>query len=408
MKVLHICTADEGGAGLCCLRIHQALLKEGVDSKVLMLRTKHTAMAGVYQYTKGHIIDFLWRGINKILRLCHLELDDYNRVINLTKRTKIFATLPTSPIDVSHHPLVKEADLIHLHWVDNFVDYPSFFRNVDKPIVWTLHDEGMFSGVFHFTDGRKLNEPLDEKYLKVKLRAVHQIKNLGIVFLSKMMRDKFSDNEMVKGRPNTIINNPVDCDLFEPVEKSKARDIMKIPQDAIVFSFVAGKIADPWKGLSVLSKTLQKMKIPNALIMAVGGEQEYSELPLVHPVGSVRGPRNMSIAYSCADYFVMPSRKEAFAQTPIESMACGVPAIVFPVSGTDELITPQNGVRADDFTEESLEQAIKAAMTTPYDSKAIRQDMITRFSPNVIAKKYIAFYHQIMMIENTDQLLWNN
>lgn len=389
MKVLHICTADEGGAGLCCLRIHQALLKEGVDSKVLMLRTKHTAMAGVYQYTKGHIIDFLWRGINKILRLCHLELDDYNRVINLTKRTKIFATLPTSPIDVSHHPLVKEADLIHLHWVDNFVDYPSFFRNVDKPIVWTLHDEGMFSGVFHFTDGRKLNEPLDEKYLKVKLRAVHQIKNLGIVFLSKMMRDKFSDNEMVKGRPNTIINNPVDCDLFEPVEKSKARDIMKIPQDAIVFSFVAGKIADPWKGLSVLSKTLQKMKIPNALIMAVGGEQEYSELPLVHPVGSVRGPRNMSIAYSCADYFVMPSRKEAFAQTPIESMACGVPAIVFPVSGTDELITPQNGVRADDFTEESLEQAIKAAMTTPYDSKAIRQDMITRFSPNVIAKNIL-------------------
>jgi glycosyltransferase involved in cell wall biosynthesis len=87
--------------------------------------------------------------------------------------------------------------------------------------------------------------------------------------------------------------------------------------------------------------------------------------------------------------------KEAFAQTPIESMACGVPAIVFPVSGTDELITPQNGVRADDFTEESLRQAIKTAMSTSFDSKAIRQDMITRFSPNVIAKKYIAFYHQI-------------
>lgn len=400
MKVLHICTADEGGAGLCCLRIHQALLKAGIDSKVLMLRTHHTDMTGVHQYTKGHIIDFLWRGFNKILRLCHLELDDYNRVINLTKQTKIYATLPTSPIDVSHHPLVKEADLIHLHWVDNFVDYPSFFRNIDKPIVWTLHDEGLFSGVFHFTDGRKLHEPFDEKYLNIKLKAVHQIKNLGIVFLSKMMRDRFSDDEMVKGRPNMIINNPVDCDLFEPVEKSKARDIMKIPQDAKVFSFVAGKIADPRKGLSVLSRTLQKMKIPNALIMAVGGEQEYSELPLVHPVGPVRGGRNMSIAYSCADYFVMPSMKEAFAQTPIESMACGVPAIVFPVSGTDELITPQNGVRADDFTDESLEQAIKTAMSTSYDSKAIRQDMITRFSPSVIAKEYISFYHQILKLED--------
>jgi len=401
MKVLHICTADEGGAGLCCLRIHQALLNEGIDSKVLMLRTKHTDIVGVYQYTKGHIIDFLWRGFNKILRLCHLELDDYNRVINLTKRTKIYATLPTSPIDVSHHPLVKEADLIHLHWVDNFVDYPSFFRNIDKPIVWTLHDEGMFSGVFHFTEGKNLHEPLDEKYLDIKFKAVHQIKNLGIVFLSKMMKNMFSDNDMVNGRPNTVINNPVDCDLFEPIEKSKARDIMKIPHNAIVFSFVAGKIADPRKGLSVLSRSLQRMRIPNAWIMAVGGEQEYSELPLVHPVGPVMGARNMSVAYSCADYFVMPSKKEAFAQTPIESMACGIPAIVFPVSGTDELITPQNGIIADDFTEESLEKAIKAAMLTSYDSTIIRQDMITRYSPNVIANKYISFYRHIFELEDT-------
>lgn len=401
MKVLHICTADEGGAGLCCLRIHQALLKAGIDSKVLMLRTHHTDMTGVHQYTKGHIIDFLWRGFNKILRLSHLELNDYNRVVNLTRRTKIFATLPTSLIDVSHHPLVKEADLIHLHWVDNFVDYPSFFRNIDKPIVWTLHDEGMFSGVFHFTDGKNLHEPLDEKYLDIKFKAVHQIKNLGIVFLSKMMKNMFSDNDMVNGRPNTVINNPVDCDLFEPIEKSKARDIMKIPHNAIVFSFVAGKIADPRKGLSVLSRSLQRMKIPNAWIMAVGGEQEYSELPLVHPVGSVMGARNMSVAYSCADYFVMPSKKEAFAQTPIESMACGIPAIVFPVSGTDELITPQNGIIADDFTEEALEKAIKTAMLTSYDSTIIRQDMITRFSPNVIANKYISFYRQILELEDT-------
>lgn len=92
----------------------------------------------------------------------------------------------------------------------------------------------------------------------------------------------------------------------------------------------------------------------------------------------------------------MPSKKEAFAQTPIESMACGVPAIVFPVSGTDELITPQNGVQAIDFTDKSLEEAISQAMSVTYDGKAIRQDMIERFSPKVIAKKYINFYEQML------------
>ena len=52
-------------------------------------------------------------------------------------------------------------------------------------------------------------------------------------------------------------------------------------------------------------------------------------MPFVHPVENLYGPRAMSVAYSCADYFVMPSKKEAFAQTPMESMACGVPALVF-------------------------------------------------------------------------------
>lgn len=42
LKVLHICTTDRGGAGLCCLRIHQALLKQGVDSKVLTLNKYST------------------------------------------------------------------------------------------------------------------------------------------------------------------------------------------------------------------------------------------------------------------------------------------------------------------------------------------------------------------------------
>ena len=396
MKVLHITTKDSGGAGLCCLRIHKALLDQGVDSKVLVLEKSSKDVPEIYSSKKFKIQSILWKGMNKVLRTLKLDITSYNKVITLSKKIGITCSIPTSVYDVSTNSLVKWADLIHLHWVDNFIDYPSFFRNIDKPIVWTLHDEGLFSGVFHFTDGRKLHEPFDEKYLNIKLKAVHQIKNLGIVFLSKMMRDRFSDDEMVKGRPNMIINNPVDCDLFEPVEKSKARDIMKIPQDAKVFSFVAGKIADPWKGLSVLSRTLQKMKIPNALIMAVGGEQEYSELPLVHPVGPVRGGRNMSIAYSCADYFVMPSMKEAFAQSPMESMACGVPAIVFPVSGTDELINSKNGVRAKSFTPQDLEAAIRQAISTKYDATSIRQDMINRFSPEIIAKRYIAFYDKIL------------
>lgn len=395
LKVLHICTSDIGGAGLCCLRIHRSLVKEGVDSKVLMLRTSHIKDEGVFVYKKGRIKDLLWRLCNKIIRLCGLEITDYNKSINLTKKVKIFTTLPVSIFDLTKNSLVTDADIIHLHWIDNFIDYPSFLAKVNKPIVWTQHDEGLFSGIYHFVDGKKFENSIEKKYYRIKFDAVQSAKNIGIVLLSKSMYDRFHTDPMISGKMITVINNPVDCSSFHPINKAEARKIMGIPEEALVFSFAAGKIADPWKGLSCLSKALQEMNIHDTWIMAIGGTNGYGNLPLVHTTGPLSGPEAMSIAYSCADYFVMPSKKEAFAQTPIESMACGVPAIVFPVSGTEELINDINGVRANGFAIADLKQAISTAMEHKYDSYLIRQDMINRFSPAHIAKEYMSFYKEI-------------
>lgn len=396
LKVLHICTSDNGGAGLCCVRIHKALLEQGINSRVLFLRKTRTNDFGVYESKKYKLVFTFWRIFNRLLRIIHLDITDYNKVISLSKKINIACNIPTSIIDVTNHPLVKWADIIHLHWIDNFVDYPSFFEKIDKPIVWTQHDEGLFSGVYRFSDGKEFNSPLEDRFYPIKYKAVHNAKQLGIVFLSKMMYDRFHDDKMISGRKSTIINNPVDCKSFSPVDKKVARNKMNIPEDALVFSFVAYNIMDPRKGLVDLSKTIKRMKLKNAWIMAVGGTDGYKNLPYVHPVGRLNGPEDLSTAYSCADFFVMPSKKEAFAQTPIESMACGIPAIVYPFSGTDELITPINGIRTKGFTPKDLEEAITKALSTQYSSKAIRDDMTYRFSPEVIAKKYICFYNNML------------
>ncbi|MDR2993391.1 MAG: hypothetical protein LBV11_06090, partial [Bacillus cereus] len=65
------------------------------------------------------------------------------------------ASIPFSSYRLENHPLIKEADIIHLHWIaDNFLNYPTFFKNIKQPIVWTLHDINPFRGIFHF-DGDK-------------------------------------------------------------------------------------------------------------------------------------------------------------------------------------------------------------------------------------------------------------
>lgn len=394
MNILHICTEDSGGAGLCCLRIHDSLLQLGENSKVLVL-TKRSSDKNVFAF--GHKRYMAWKAINKIIRGLKLEITDFNQAYNLSAKTGCCYTVPLSIIDVSRNKLVEQADIIHLHWIDNFIDYPSFFRKVNKPIIWTLHDESLFYGTAHYSNDAIKNSSLEKKYYDIKYRAINDIKNLGIVFLSEMMFNKFSSHEMVRNRAKTIINNSVDFKLFHPINKVEAREIFGINQKSLVFTFVAVNLLDPRKGLNILSEAIQELNIPNAIILAVGNVTKGLKLPpYVYPVGPISDSERMSAAYSCADYFVMPSKQEAFAQTPLEAMSCGVPAIVCPVSGSKELINKNNGIITNGFDVQDVKNGIINATRINYNNEDIRNDIISRFSPRIIAEKYIDFYHKIL------------
>lgn len=393
MKILHICTKDHGGAGLCCLRIHQALMKQGIDSRVLVLEKRgdcpEVYAAGCAPGRWGSLLN---RIVNKVLRLMLLKITNFNRRLAFMQKYGAYCSLPVSGYDISGNSLVREADILHLHWINNFVDYPSFFKKVQKPMVWTLHDENLFLGITHYAQYQIAQNILEKKYYKKKQEAVAQIKNLSIVFLSEMMQQRYVHHEMIQGRYSTIINNAVDYKKFLPVDKKKARSMFHIAEDVVVFAFVAASLNDERKGLGSLVETLARMNIPNAMILAAGDNGKGQEWPLTKSTGAIYDTEKLSAAYSCADYFVMPSRQEAFAQSPMEAMACGVPVIAFPVSGMDELITKMNGVKCSGFTSEDLEKGIRIAMNTSYDAETIRKDVIDRFSPEVITKKYIELY----------------
>lgn len=197
--------------------------------------------------------------------------------------------------------------------------------------MWTLHDENLFCGIRHY-EKPALDSPLESKYYDIKLRSIKRINNLGIVFLSNMMYESFHNREMAKGRQMTTINNSVDYEAFRPLNKQQTRHLLGINKESIVFVFVAAWINEKRKGLDLLSETLQRMNIPNAVIQAVGNNKEEIKRKNVISIGAKYSSKELCAAYSCGDYFVMPSKKEAFAQTPLEAMACGLPVIVFPLA----------------------------------------------------------------------------
>lgn len=396
MKILHISNNDSSGAGLCAYRLHTAMKLEGIDSRMLVFKKIHksdNSVMEVFKYRK-----FIYRFFHALLRKMRIFVYEYDRLVNMSQQNHTCYTRPVSPFDLTNHPWVKDADIIHLHWVDDFFDQVKFIKKIKKPIVWTLHDENFFYGVSHYQNKIIENDPLEIKYRLIKQKMVDDSFNLNFVLLSNFFVRKFGQMSILQNHNVKVIPNSVDCSKYKMQDKFVARNLLGLNSDFIYFVFVAYSITDENKGLDKLIKTVDELNELNDRyrIIAIGNNNGFVEYRTVIETGLIQDSDLMSMWMSAADFFVMPSLQEAFSQSPIEAMSCGKPAIVFPVSGTEELITDENGVVCSGFHTKDLFDGIKKALTKKYDSNAIRRDVSERFSAQTILKEYFDYYKQIL------------
>lgn len=402
MKIVHIVTSDYTGAGLCAKRICKAQRDLGLDA-ILLVKEKTSNDNYIIQYPSS-FLSFVKKNWIKVLRKLHLY--QMNRELNfahLMTQYKFWGSLPVSSYRLDKSSLIRKADIIHLHYIDDFIDYPSFFRLINKKIIWTQHDESINFGISHYTNAyNNLPEKikrLDCYYYKLKQNALTQAKDLMLVSLSEMMYNFNRSHSFTQNMPDTIIHNSVDYNIYKPIDKEKAREFFNISKHCIILLFAAADISDKRKGLRDLVKAAAKINNPNIKICTIGlNNRKVDDIKGLIRLGTIKDPQIMSYAYSAADYFIMPSFQEAFAQTPLEAMACGKPVIAYPCSGTKELINKNNGIVCKDFTVDSLVDAIIEAMHINYNSKDIRKFIINNYSPEKIAQQYLSLY--IKMLQN--------
>lgn len=396
MKVLHISYTDSGGAGLCCLRIHKSLLEQGVDSKVVVFEKK-TDLPEVYQYG-SKVVVFIYKVISKLFAIAGMNITMRSKVLAMVKKNGGAYSSPLSPIDLTKCSLVEWADIIHLHWVNFYLDYPTFFGKVRKPMVWTLHDENLFCGAAHYTRDVFPNNKTEKYLTSLKTELIGSIDNIGIVFLSEYMHSTFHNYPIVNNKRQVVINNSVDGSKFHLYDKQAMRRQYDIPQSKIVVAFLAFEIFDPRKGLKALVGALQSRRdFDKFLILAIGGNFYNEQIPpMVKAVGRVNDSEELSRLLCCSDFFAMPSYQEGFAQSPMEAMACGLPVVAFPCSGTSELINESNGIICRDFTQSALEEGVERLLSRDYDAKKIRDYITSNFAPKVIAMKYMSLYSELL------------
>lgn len=410
LKVLHITYTTSGGAGIAVLRLHKALLAQGVESKVLVGQTDIVSndivkvtetMRGRFKVPKIPFADKVIRAFRrKGLCMTYMEKLEYE-LAKLDRKYPAYFDLPLSSFELEKHPLAEWADVINIHWISGFIDFPTFFAYVKKPIVWTMHDLNPFYGGFHHI---RLREKYFEQYkhletesYNIKKEAVSSIENMTLVALSSEMERLMRKHEIYNNKRVFKIHNCVEPSCFSKLDKTIVREMLGLPTDKKVLLFVNKNMNDSEKGLTELVNSLEMIDSDEIMLVCVGDgvvPESKKRIDARH-YNSVKDTIWLTMLYSATDFLVQPSHQEAFPLTPIEAMCCGTPVIITPVSGAEDMINESNGVIADGYSSADIARAIKLALCRQYDSGKIRDYVVENFSPEHIATQYIGVYSRL-------------
>ena len=139
MKVLHVCYSDfDGGAAKAANRLHQAQLKEGINSSMLVVN-KVTADKTVISVNKISMARI--KVISLVSRFLLSKFKDGNPVKH---------SLNIFPTGVGKIINKLNPDIVNLHWIGDDMISIGEVAKIKAPIVWTMHDMWTFSGCEHY------------------------------------------------------------------------------------------------------------------------------------------------------------------------------------------------------------------------------------------------------------------
>lgn len=401
MKILHITTNDSGGAGIACIRLHQALLAQNVESDVLTLY-KNGSHERVHQFR-----DLKKRFFYKIQNSLAYRVYTIRKNLYLQGRGRNFEIIsfPFSPFKIHEHELVQNADIIHLHWISNFLDYSSFFGLINKRIIWTFHDMNPFMGIFHYKEDLIKNQKeygaLNEKMQELKLEAIKSHRGrLQAIALSNWIYNESNRSVIGQLFEYTHIPNGINTEKFKPVSKDRARSALNIPLDSRVILFVADDLQNARKGYRYMAELMSQINDPDVIFVAVGKGALSTSGRLVS-LGSVKDFSTLVNAFSASDIFIIPSLEDNQPNTIMEAMAFGLPIIGFNCGGIPELVkNGKTGYVVEKGDVQNLLQNVQFLLKNEDARKKIstncRKEAEYTYSHEIQVKKHIKLYNSTL------------
>ena len=411
MKIIHLNHSDiNGGAAIAAYRIHQSLIKNGVNSKMWVdkVYSDDWTVVGPKNNIEKALVEIKGRFIRKSI------------LKTLISKNKIIHSLSLFPSKWVRYINESDADIVNLHWIQNEMLSVKDISKIKKPIVWTLHDMWAFCGAEHYTnenrwkEGYKFdNKPSHERGFDLNrwtwMRKQKHWKNLiQIITPSSWLANCVQESKLMSDWPVSVIPNPLNTEIFKPIDKKIARKQLNLPSDKKLILFGAsGGTKDPRKGFDLLIEAFKHLKNDNKaekLELVIFGQSKPKLTPRlgfpIHYMGHFNDEISLSLVYSAANVIVVPSKIEVFGQTATEAQAFVTPAVVFDKSGLiDTVQHKKTGYIAESFDTKDLANGINFVLDQ-IDSgslgKEARQRILDKFSYAIISEKYRSIYEKVL------------
>ncbi|MXV17454.1 glycosyltransferase [Hufsiella ginkgonis] len=348
MKVTIISTTDEGGAGYAAKNLYLGFLAAGIGVSFLTVR------------------DFQQPSRNPLKRLYNWWLVRKNILDNFKLQQDpppgydYFTFARTGYRNIHKHPLVKNADVLNIHWISNMVDYPSFFRKLGKPVIWTLHDTNPFTGGCHYNFGcelfretcascKQLSAPVRDFAAKDNLRVkaeslvTLQPARTIVVSPSRWLKSLSEKSALFSRFRHENIPYGIDTDIFKPHDRDAARTKLGILPGQFAVLFVGTSLAEYRKGFDAVLGLKALLADEPGIVFLAAGKAAMPREGIIN-LGFIAEKDAVAQAYTAADCFLIPSREDNLPNTMLEALCCGCPVIGFAAGGiTDAVIHGVNG-----------------------------------------------------------------
>jgi len=377
MKVVILNTSERtGGAAIAANRLMKALINSGIEAKALVLnkQTGNENVSSIQSSLFNRLLtkfNFLWE---------RWVIFVYNR---FTRKNLFRVSIANTGFDLSKHPLVKDADIIHIHWINQgFLSLRGLGKlfEMGKPVFWTMHDMWACTGVCHHArecdkyqtqchNCFYLNKPghndLSHQVFNKK-KTIYQSGKIIFITCSRWLKSNAEKSALLSGQKIFSIPNPIDTSLFRPINKSLCREKFSLPNNKKLILFGAVKISDERKGIHYLIDAIEiiskQSKAENLELIIFGNSNmDLSKISTlkVNYLNFLSNEEDINAMYNAADVYVTPSLEENLPNTIMESLACGTPCVGFNVGGIPEMIDHTvNGYVAEYESAEDLAAGI--------------------------------------------------